>query len=401
MTGESPLRVLHVIDALGMGGAETWLMEALRLWSKSGQGRFDFLVTSGERGIFDDEARQLGAKIHYVRYGRTRLAQFISEFRQILRSGQYHAIHDHQDYASGWHFLMGAGVLPPVRVTHVHNPWIHIAVNYEINLSRRLTTIAGKRFVSRFATHVCGTSEAILRQYGFMPGHTKRPAISVVHCGIDVGKFNASREHDRESVLREFGWGQQAKVVLFAGRLDAALEFDHPQNHKNSWFALNVLRVALEREPSVRLLMAGAGDDSRKELNRHIQNWGLQNKLRLIGIRKDIPRLMRAADMLFFPSREEGLGMVAVEAQAAGLPVLVSDAVPREAIVIPELVTSLRLSAPIGHWADVLLETLSTPRKPAEAYRSAMQASDFSIDKSVGNLLRLYTGTCGSRGFAA
>jgi hypothetical protein len=64
-------------------------------------------------------------------------------------------------------------------------------------------------------------------------------------------------------------------------------------------------------------------------------------------------------------------------------------------------VTSLHLSEPIGRWADVLLKTLSAPRKPAEAYRSAMQASDFSIDKSVRNLLRLYSGTWRSEGFAA
>jgi glycosyltransferase involved in cell wall biosynthesis len=147
--------------------------------------------------------------------------------------------------------------------------------------------------------------------------------------------------------------------------------------------------------------MAGAGDDSRKALNCHIQNWGLQDKLRLIGIRKDIPRLMRAADMLFFPSRQEGLGMVAVEAQAAGLPVLLSDAVPREAVVVPELVTSLRLSESIGRWADVLLEILSAPRKPAEEYRRVMEASDFSIDNSVRNLLRLYTETCDSESFVA
>jgi glycosyltransferase involved in cell wall biosynthesis len=233
-----------------------------------------------------------------------------------------------------------------------------------------------------------------------MTGQTKRPAISVVHCGIDVGKFNAPREGDRQSVLCEFQWDRHAKVVLFAGRLDAALEFDHPQNHKNSWFALNVLRVAVEREPSVRLLMAGAGDDQRKELNRRIQNWGLREKLRIIGVRSDIARLMRAADLLFFPSRQEGLGMVAVEAQAAGLPVLMSDAVPREAIVIPELVRSLRLSDPIGRCADVLLEMLSAPRTPAEEYRCAMEASDFSIDKSLSNLLRLYTGACSFEGLA-
>src|SRR5215471_12825235 len=62
------LHVLQVIDSLGMGGAETWLMALLRRWSETKEARIDFLVTSGRRGIFDDEARSLGARLHYLRY---------------------------------------------------------------------------------------------------------------------------------------------------------------------------------------------------------------------------------------------------------------------------------------------------------------------------------------------
>ena len=62
MKGPRPIRVLQIIDSLGMGGAETWLMEVLRLWSKNGVGKIDFLATSGNPGIFDEEARRLGAE---------------------------------------------------------------------------------------------------------------------------------------------------------------------------------------------------------------------------------------------------------------------------------------------------------------------------------------------------
>src|ERR1700683_2946747 len=370
MNQARPVRVLQIVDTLGMGGAETWLMEVLRLWSKSDAVRMDFLITSGSRGIFDDEAERLGAQIHYLRFGRAYLPQFANEFRRVLRDGQYHAIHDHQDYASGWHFLIGASVLPRVRVTHVHNPWLHIEANYAVSLSRRLTTMVGKSLVRQLATHVCGTSEEILRKYGFQPGPTRLPVVSVVNCGFDVGKFHPTRESDRQSVLHEFSWPEEAQVILFAGRLDRAMEFDHPQNHKNSWFALNAVRVAMEKQPSVRLLMAGAGDRSRHELECRIEAWGLKDKLRLIGVRKDIPRLMRAADILFFPSRQEGLGRVAVEAQAVGLPVLASTAVPRECVVIPELYHALPLDEPIELWAATLLQTITKPRPPLELCRA-------------------------------
>ena len=393
MKQERPIRVLQVIDSLGMGGAETWLMEVLRFWSRTGVGRIDFLATSGNPGIFDEEARRLGAKVHYVRYGRAHLPRFAKQFRQVLRDGQYDAIHDHQDYASGWHFLMGASELPPVLVTHVHNPWLHIEANYAVSFSRRLTTIIGKRLVHQLATHVCGTSEEILRRYAFQLAQTCRPKVSVVHCGFDIGKFSRSRESDRQSVLREFRWPEEAQIVLFAGRLDRAMEFEHPQNHKNSWFALNAVRATLERQPAVRFLMAGAREDSRQDLESRIESWGLKDNLRLIGVRKDIDRLMRAADVLLFPSRQEGLGMVAVEAQAAGLPVLASTAVPRECVVIPELYSVLALDEPIELWAAALLQIMTKPRPPLEFCRRALESSPFSIVNSAQRLEEIYSST--------
>src|SRR5262249_38218639 len=159
------------------------------------------------------------------------------------------------DYASGWHFLIGLDALPAVRVTHVHNPWLHIDANYAVTLSRRLTATVGKGLVQHLATHVCGTSGEILCRYGFQPGQAPCPAVHVVNCGIDVAKFNAPSEPDRQSILDEFRWPKEARIVLFAGRLDRALQYDHPQNHKNSWFALNVVRAAVEMDPHVRLLM--------------------------------------------------------------------------------------------------------------------------------------------------
>jgi hypothetical protein len=161
------IKVLQIIDTLGMGGAETWLMEVLRLWSKNSTCHMDFLATSGNPGIFDEEAKQLGAHIYYLRYSRADLPHFVREFCQLLREGQYDAIHDHQDYSSGWHFLMGCNSLPKVRVTHVHNPSYQIVNNYGITLSRRVTAQIGKKLISRFATHITGTSRQVITEYGF------------------------------------------------------------------------------------------------------------------------------------------------------------------------------------------------------------------------------------------
>ena len=384
-----PVRVLQVLSGLGVGGAETWLMEVLQRWARDGTGEMDFLLTSGEPDVFDEKAAALGAKLHYARYGRAQLGAFVRNYRGLLRQNRYDAIHDHADYASGWRFAMGAGALPPVRVAHVHNAWQHIEANYAVTPSRQLAAAWGKGLVNRLATHVCGTSAEILRRYGFQPGCGGKLRVEVVHCGFEVDKFNAPRQADRARILGEFGWPADTKLALFAGRLDRALEFVHPRNQKNSWLALNIVRMALEHDPSVRLIMAGAGP-SRDTLQARVQAWGLADELRLSGLREDMPALMRAADVLLFPSVQEGLGMVAVEAQAAGLPVLASTAVPREAIVIPELYEALPLDAPLERWAQALLSAMARPRIDLVACRAALERSDFSIVNSARRLEAIY-----------
>lgn len=391
MTGPAP-RVLHVLDSLGMGGAETWLMALLRHWAARGAAapKMDFLLTGGRPALFDSEARELGARLYYVRYDARRVAGFAASFRGILRRGGYDAIHDHGDYGSGIHYLLALGRLPAVRVSHIHNPWLHIAANYNINARRRLMSRAGKLLVTRLATHVCGTSAAIMARYGFAPQQHKRPFASVLHCGFDIGRFARDRAPDRAAVLSEFGWPHDSKLVLFAGRLDRALQTGHPQSHKNSWLALNVVRMAAERDPAVRLIMAGDGGEARARLDAVVAGWGMADRLKLVGVRTDMPRLMRAADLLFFPSQQEGLGMAAVEAQAAGTPVLASDAVPREAKVIAALYHTASLSGSLEDWRDRLAEAMRGPRLPLAQVRAAMDESDFSIESSARKLAALY-----------
>ena len=99
---------------------------------------------------------------------------------------------------------------------------------------------------------------------------------------------------------------------------------------------------------------------------------------------------MLGSDVLLFPSRGEGLGMVAVEAQAAGLPVLASDTVPRECVVVPELVRFKKVEAGEAAWAADLLQLAGQRQNSSEA-NQRVAASAFSIDRSARALLHLYS----------
>jgi glycosyltransferase involved in cell wall biosynthesis len=384
-----PIKVLQIVDTLGMGGAETWLMELLRLWSQTNVCHLDFLATSGSHGIFDEEARRLGARLHYVRYGRTHLPRFASEFRGLLRKGKYDAIHDHQDYASGWHFLMGTGVLPPVRMTHVHNPSYQILNNYGVTLSRRLTAQVGKKLVGHYATHITGTSRQVISEYGFDDSGFSCIPKAAVHCGFDATRFLGDISVAKASIGREFGWLDDVKVILFVGRIDESANFDHPRNHKNSAFAVSVGIESCQKHPHVRMLLAGALSPAVPSLEERIAGVGLRERIRFLGIREDVERLMLGSDVLLFPSRGEGLGMAAVEAQAAGLPVLASDAVPRECEVIPELVRFKGVDAGPEAWANELLQMADQPRDIVAANQQVAESA-FSIHQSAWALLQLY-----------
>jgi glycosyltransferase involved in cell wall biosynthesis len=339
--------------------------------------------------VFDDEARALGARIFYLRYGRRNLRSFVSGFRRVLRAGQYDALHDHQDHASGWHYLMGRGELPPVRVTHVHNPAYQIRNNYGVTLGRRLTAAAGRRLVARYATHIVGTSRAAITAFGFDEPLFAATPKAALYCGFDTARFQESAEA-RASVRAEFGWPADAAVVLFAGRFDVSPDLGDPQNHKNSGFAVDVAIECARRREALRFVFAGPLSAATPILRQRIEAAGFGDRVAVTGVRKDIGRLMGGADALLFPSRAEGLGMVAVEAQAAGLPVLASTEVPRECVVIPELVRFHRLDDGVAAWAGLVLDAIDAPRVDTAAANLQVAGSLFAIRRSAEALEQLY-----------
>jgi len=382
------LRILQVFSILGVGGAETWLMALLRYVDQIKHElpfriRFDICLTGGRKGVFDDEAASLGAKLFYLHYRRDSLPSFITEFRSILARGCYNAIHDHQDYTAGIHFLIGIGHLPPVRISHIHNPLLHLD-SYCTSYLRRLTVKVGKYLLSTMATHVLGTSRQIVSEYGFNEKSFSNVERDVVHCGFDVADFNGNYDIFHEEVCKEFSWDRAVKIILFVGRLNSNL------NQKNPLFALDVAKACIEKDPCSRFLMAGGGEDAKIELENKVRLWGLQHSIRIIGSRSDIPRLMSGSNLLLFPSVGEGLGMVAVEAQATGLRVLASNAVPKECEVVPGVVIFKSLDAgPLG-WAKEALRLLSLPRPSLYECNEAIRRSPFSIEQSASSLLNIY-----------
>ena len=389
------IRVLQVFSVLSVGGAETWLMSLLKYFREVEKElpvrlKIDVLLTGGEKAVFDDEAMALGARLFYVPFTRRNMLHFIQKFRRILASGNYDVIHDHQDYIAGLHFLMGLGHLPPVRIAHIHNPLYH-RTYYANGPGRQIAQATGKRLLSKLATHVLGTSKQIVNEYGFVGRSFRRVTTGAAHCGFDVARFQGDRKRTHQEVCREFGWDNRAKIILFVGRLEAdeVFHLGRPMSHKNPAYALEIAMECIARDERLRLLMVGAGHTKRREFENEVRGWGMEKEIRFVGMRQDVPRLMLGSDLLLFPSLAEGLGMVVVEAQAAGLRVLASDTIPRECVVVPGMVDFLPLQDP-ECWADEACRLMNMNPPDVDQCNRLLKESTFSIENSAAKLVSIY-----------
>ena len=390
----SGARVLHVITVFSVGGVEIWLIALLRhMQALASQGRvvesFDVLLTGGVPHELDELAVSLGARLHYLRFSRRRYVSFAKGLRRILQAGNYSVIHDHQDFAAGWHFIAASRGLPPVRIVHVHNAPARLREAGRTKMRRALLGVSA-RFIKRYATHVLGTSSQILTQYRFVPGAFPRQRILDLHCGFDVSRFGESHERANESLCAELGWPAGSRIALFVGRLDGFDESNPGWNGKNPEFALRVAKAAIDSGSDIRFVLVGGPEEMRLALDASLRQSGYADRIRLVGQRHDVPRIMAAAHTLLFPSLEEGLGMVAVEAQAAGLRVIASDTVSREATVIPELMTYLPLALGTGVWAQTLRESIEAERFNSADANARVSASRFSIEASYNELHSIY-----------
>lgn len=391
----SKKKVLHIIDGFGTGGAETWLLACVKyLHQHQELGlHFDFLASGGKKGLFDDEVIGYGATVFYQKYSLKNIISFRKQFKKILNQNDYVAIHDHQDFISGWHFLAGSGSLPVQRIAHLHNPW-NFVTNYVTSLLRCFSFRAGRLLTVLFATKITATSEAVMDEYGYDKWPYVKKRVAAAYCGFEVERFSFN-ESAKEIICKEFNWDNSVKIVLFVGRIGTN-EYDTAVNQKNPEFALTIAKELAKRGDQWKVMFAGFKGKLGEAMEEQMKNQGLCSQIRFLGIRKDIPLLMSAADILLFPSLWEGLGMVAVEAQATGLKVLATDNLPDEAFVIKELVLKKSISSPASDWADIIIQSASESFDRKQCQKRISE-SNFSISNSISELTKLYNIPIGSQ----
>lgn len=333
------MKILHVIKWFGVGGVETWLLNVVR-HIDSQKFAIDILVQEAYPGTFDAEAEKCGARM-LVCEGAPNPILFARNFRNILKKyGPYDVVHSHVHHFSGYVLAIAKFYGVKGRIAHCHN----YILMHAVSVRRKAYLQAMKKLIDTCATDKFAvSSKAADDLFGVNWKSDNR--CKIYPCAIDCSKFTNSDEFGGRKLRNELGLPKNAKVIGHVGR------FTEQKNHK---LLIDITADLLRNDTSLFVLMVGDGP-LMVEVKKQVEQLGVAGQCVFTGIRHDVSDLMRfAMDYFVFPSLHEGLGLVLVEAQAAGLPCLVSDAVPQEACVLADRVVWCSLQDSKEVWQEEL-----------------------------------------------
>lgn len=327
------IRVLQIIGAMDRAGAETLVMNLYRNMDRS-KIQFDFLVHTEHKCDYDAEIKSLGGHIYHIpRYTFFNRRAYRNAIRSFLvQHPEHRIIHGHIG-SSAPIYLEEARRQGRFAIAHSHNnaPW----TNPEEALFKLIA-----RPVRWHADYFMACSpEAGLDRFGkkIIEGNS----YTILNNGIiaDEYKRTPTLIHDAKKAL---GLGSEP-VFGHIGR------FTTQKNHP---FLISSFAAIKEQLPDAKLLLVGKGEHEEK-IKRQIASLHLEDSVLFLGIRNDIPLILNAMDVFIFPSVFEGLGVALIEAQAAGLPCVVSDKI-HDIAVLSDRVARMPLSSP-ETWANACI----------------------------------------------
>lgn len=356
------IRVLHVVTHMNRGGLETMIMNYYRNIDRE-KVQFDFLVHRKYEADYDKEIELLGGKI----YRLSVLNPFSLSYRQELNSffkehKEYQIVHVHQDCLSSIILKSAKKNNVKVRIAHSHN------INQDKNL-KYLIKLFYRQSIPKYATDLMACGEEA-GKWMF-----KGAEFKILNNAINTSEYIYDKIK-REKVKQQLGLKKEEIVIGHVGRFS-------PQ--KNHIFLIKIFKAVIQKK-NAKLLLVGDGN-LRGIIENEIENLGSKENVIFTGVRSDIADLMQAMDVFVFPSLYEGLPVTMVEAQAAGLPCVISDNVPSECIITEGLVIKCSLNDSENVWVNYILKSINKQRRDT---RKEIINAGFDIRKSAKELQEFY-----------
>jgi glycosyltransferase involved in cell wall biosynthesis len=328
------IKILHIVNMRKGSGVASFLMNYFRYIDRS-RFRFYFLSTSNVTGSYNDEITRLGGTMFMAPDYKCHLFKYLFYLNKVLENESFDIIHCHVFVLSIFALIIAKKKGIRVRIIHSHSRSIDSALKKcAVFISRLLFRI--------FATDFFSCSEEAGR---FLFCSACKPVI--INNAIDVDKFifNASV---RRKIRKRLHIADNDKIIGHIGR------FSQIKNHV---FLVKTFINVLSKHSNCVLLLVGDGEEYQK-IKDMIVDYDISDKVFFYGLADNSAELYAAMDIFVFPSLSEGLGIVGIEAQCAGLPVVASTNIPRQ-MQITDLVTWLDLSDGSEKWADEVIRILS------------------------------------------
>lgn len=364
------IRVLQVIGAMNRAGAETFIMNVYRNIDRDAV-QFDFLVNAENECDYDREILDLGGRIFRVPYYR--IANYAS-YRKSVASffdehPEHRIVHGHIGLCAPI-YLHEARLRGRYAIAHSHG------ANQPLSLAGLMYRASS--FPVRFeADHyfACSTKAGIDRFGRAIVADSSR--FDIVNNGISLDDFRIDYAVHAER-KRQLGL-DSLLVVGHTGRFVDA---------KNHGFLLRVFKEIKSLAPHAVLLLVGDGP-LREDIESESRQLGIEDSVIYTGVVQDVPNWMAAMDVFVFPSRNEGLPLALVEAQAAGLPCVISDAID-ESAAATDYARILTLNESCGVWADTAIKYSAYRKAAIEENAAMLRSKGFDIRDTVEKLQEFY-----------
>ena len=367
-----PTIVLHVVGRLNIGGAESRIMDLYRNIDRE-KVQFHFMQHTAERCAFEDEVERLGGKVYHVpRFNVKNYFTYKKAWKDFFKAHpEIKVVQGHMTSTAAIYLPIAKKAGVEVTIAHARSAGVDPGIKGKITafLRRNLYEKCDYRFT---CSELAG--EAVFGDQNQIP----RKAIFIPNA-IEVDKFKFDEE-TREQIRYELGIKDKF-VIGHVGR------FSHMKNHK---YMLQILKqcIKIEKEnrlPETMLMFLGDGE-MKEEIMEEAVAMGISSRVLFLGNKRDVYRYYQAMDYFLLPSLYEGLPGTAVEAQASGLPGIMSDTVTREAIVTDLLqVRSIKENPEL--WAEQIMKA---EKKNRSHYAQEVKDASFDVKEQAKRMQEFY-----------
>lgn len=375
------LHVLQVVGAMNRGGAEVMLMDIFRHKSKDIQ--FSFLVNYKIKlgiikGDFDDEILNKNAKVEHIgAQWDIGPIKYIKEFKKIYdKLGKPEVVHIHLNAKCGIIALAAKKAGAKKIIAHSHAD-LKFRSSFIRNLVSRLELKFQKFLINKYATDFWGASpeanKSLFIQY--------KKAI-VINNAVDTDKFQNVSAYKVNEFKKLLNIKKDTLIFGNVGRI---------VKHKNVGFILDVLHEFKKTNPNFIFVFAGRIDeqDYFNKIEEKVHKYKLESNVIHLGNRDDVPVIINALDVFIAPALKEGFGLVAVEAQAAGIPCLLYTGFP------PSVDMGLGLTYFMNHfdvnkWSKQLDQIKHKKIKQLDGIKKNIELKGFDIKHNTLKIETLY-----------